>query len=228
MDDCGNSSDESEPPELETSPPAAPASSNKDTLYEGLNSVLCAYKSNNLTPNKKGLTFEPFELCTELCREEREASKKCFNREKRKFQPMIHSVLKLLSPRAYVKGNWASHSVLSTPDGAANYWRVVLNRHAKIWQEAGEKTKAARDAYLTPLKQRIRAKIKAREKQRLGLISTPLSTPHSGSKSSPISVNTSSTEGSSDEDGLDTITRDPTRPTPLAPGPDTYTSSSAA
>ena len=223
--DCGNSSDESEPPELEPSPPAASASAAKDTLYEGLNSVVCAYKSGNLTPNEKGLTYE---LCAELCREEREASKKWSAKEKKGYKPMIHSALKLIFPRAYVKGSWESHKVLSSPDGAANYWRVVLDRRAKIWEEAGQKAKATKAAYLTPLKQRIRAKIKAREKQRLGLISTPLSTPHSGTKASPISVNTSSTDGSSDEDGLDGTTRDPNQPTPLAPGPETYTSSSLA
>ena len=219
--DCGNSSDESEPPELEPTPPAAPTGADRDTLYEGLNSVLCAYKANNLTPNKKGLTYE---LCAELCHEEREASKKWSKKEKAKYQPMIHSALKLIFPSAYARGKWSSHKVLSTPDGAANYWRIVLNRRANIWKEAGEKAKATKEAYLTPLKQRIRAKIKAREKQRLGLISTPLSTPHSGTKASPISINASSSDSSSDEDGLDSTTRDPAKPTPLAPGPETYTS----
>ena len=53
---CGDSSDEREPPEPESSPDPAPKIPAKDTLYEGLNSVLRTYKAGKLHPNKTTAT----------------------------------------------------------------------------------------------------------------------------------------------------------------------------
>lgn len=179
--------------------------------------------AGKLHPNKDGLTFE---LCADLCRDEREACKRWSGKDKAKYQPMIISALRLIFPQ---NSNWDDKHFLKSPGGAASYWRTVLTRRATAWDEAAKKKKLIREAYLTTLKQRIRNKIAQRKAERLGrtssFSSTPEpTTPHSGTKDSPISVNVSSDEDSSDvEDSRPKAVDKPPVPDKLAPGPENYT-----
>ena len=217
---CGDeSSDSLEPPE-------APASldvddsQKPDLLYEGLNSVLCAYKAKKLKPNENGLTYG---LCAELCRDEREASKRWNRKDKIKYMPMIMSALKLIFPNP--KQDWSTKRFLDTPGGVASYWRTVLARRAEAWEEAHKKEKLLREAYLTPLKQRIRAKIKLQKRKRTGMSASTPNEPHSGSKESPISIKVSSSDdsNSSDSDSAPAAaSADKPKVAKMARGPETY------
>ena len=219
---CGDeSSDGAEPPEPTPESPTESAAAAPDLLYEGLNSVLCAYKAGKLKPNENGLTYS---LCAALCRDEREASKRWSRKDKAKFKPMIMSALRLIFPKTK---NWESKQFLQSPGGAASYWRTVLARRCQVWTDAAKREKLIKEAYLTPLKQRIRAKIEMR-KMRAGrsssMSSTPTTTPHSGTKDSPISVQLSSSDDSSDAEVSRPSTDVKTTPkAKMAPGPETYT-----
>ena len=131
------------------------------------------------------------------------------------------SALSLIFPK---KKDWDSKHFLQTPGGAASYWRTVLDRRANVWEEADKKEKLMRSAFLTPLKQRIREKIRMRKQQRLGQSSSSSqSEPHSGSKESPISVTLTSDESSGEESASAADSAAKPKTAKLAPGPDTYT-----
>ena len=215
---CGDeSSDSLEPPEAPASV-AEDEEQKPDLLYEGLNSVLCAYKAKKLHPNKDGLTYG---LCAELCREEREASKRWNRKEKAKYMPMIMSALKLVFPNP--KKDWSTKKFLETPGGVASYWRTVLDRRAEAWEEADKKEKLLREAFRTPLKQRIRAKIRLHKRKRSGASALSHHEPHSGSKDSPISIKVSSSDDSSDEECTPAAApAEKPKVAKMAPGPETY------
>ena len=216
---CGDESDDSlEPPEAPASV-AEEEEQKPDLLYEGLNSVLCAYKAKKLHPNKDGLTYG---LCAELCRDEREASKRWNRKEKAKYMPMIMSALKLVFPNP--KKDWSTKKFLETPGGVASYWRTVLARRAEAWEEADKKEKLLREAYLTPLKQRIKAKIRLHKRKRSGASALSQHEPHSGSKDSPISIKVSSSDdSSSDTEGMPAAApAEKPKVAKMAPGPETY------
>ena len=140
--------------------------------------------------------------------------------------PKIHSALKLIFPNSYKEdsqlGNqrvplhprWSSQLLENNTCSESGH----LGRTCRENQ-----TKAAKETYITPLKQRIRAKIEERRNARLGQISTTLSSPHSGSKASPISVNSSSDDSSADEGSSDKTSSAAVSPSRMAPGPETYT-----
>lgn len=217
-------SSDQEPPPLPATKESAPKVLTSTPPYEGLNSVVCAYKAGTLKFSESGLTRG---LAAKLCNEEIEASRKWSRKDQVKFRPMIVSALRLLYPRK--QESWFNSAFLSSPSGAAEYWRRVLALRSAAWSAAFQKQQEAKNAYLTPLKQRIRAAIEARERARLGNLSGATVTPPSGSKNSPIPL--SSNSSSSSEDNGEMLTTEPsssrsiTKAERLAPGPETYTPS---
>ena len=84
--------------------------------YEGLNSILCAYKMGAIEPGVGSMTHK---VCAEVCSDEATAVS-AWSREKvLRFHPMILSALKVVYPNKKVE--WFSKPFLQSASSAAKY-----------------------------------------------------------------------------------------------------------
>ena len=91
--------------------------SNSNKLYEGLNSILCAYKSGKVTPSTDGnITFK---MVAELCEEDAINASKWSKHSIVQRHPMVLSALRLVYPNK--KDSWFQKPFLKSAKGAHKY-----------------------------------------------------------------------------------------------------------
>ena len=150
-----------EPPPLRSEQPSA--GPGKVRLFEQLNSVLCAYKDKTIRPGSQEL---PFDICTELCKEEAQTVAAWNPSTCKRFHEAVVSALRLVYP--HKRDSWFESPFLLSPTGAAKYWSRVLSRRADIWRTAATKAKAL---HRESLQQKIRRKIDERRQSRIKSLS---------------------------------------------------------
>jgi hypothetical protein len=134
--------------------------------FEGLHSVLCAYKDGKLKPGSVNL---PFDICAELCRDEAELTKAWPPEEKARLLPCVVSALRLVYPNKRVE--WFDKPFLSDANAATAYWCRVLLRRAEIWDAAAARLESQRASLRrVSLQCRIKEKIAQRKAERLSSI----------------------------------------------------------
>ena len=154
-------SDDEVPPPLPDKPTIV--ATTKARPFEQLNSVLCAYKDKKIVPGSEEL---PFDICTELCKEEADAVEAWDQSTRKRYHRAVISALRLVYPNK--KTSWFQSHFLTSPSGAAKYWVRVLRRRADIWKTAAS---AAKALHRESLQLRIRRKINERRQTRIKSLS---------------------------------------------------------
>ena len=188
----------------------------KDKAYKGLDSILCAYKDNEINPKDKASELT-FEICAKTCVSEIAQTMRWSDAEINDRHHMIISALKMVYKDK--KAEWFEQSFLKSPIGAHKYWIKVLKRRCVLWRAAHTRNNPENRRVKEPalsLKQRLREAIKLKKRERMGK-----SAKASRSSKPAVVVISDSSNSSEGEDEAAAAKAEPES----APAPESYSSS---
>ena len=211
-----SSDDEVPVPDLS---PEEPEKKTDEKLYNGLQSIICGYKSGAFNPKDPDSPVT-FKLCAELAQEEIGIAKEWLKSRKalEKFHPMVLSALRLVYPNK--KDEWFQRPFLKSKKGAITYWIKVLERRVEIWShKANKESEHKAKSQIASLTERIRDKIDKRKAQ---AVSKTESTPNKRKASNATIVISSDSD---EEQTAAPSKSSSSKSTKTAPPPESYTKS---
>ena len=208
---AGEGTDDDVPTPDEASSEPTPTKENRE--YQKLNSVLCAYKTKQITPSHDGNVT--FEIVAEMCLEDAKIAAEWKGDKLVRMHPVILSALRVVYKDK--QESWYEKPFLKSPRGTRDYWIRVLKRRAQIWNAEANKHK--RRESMQTVTERLRKKIAQRTKRKVKTLTRDKLSP--GHASTPILLDSSSSDSDSDSHEASPV---PTgkKEVKLAPGPDSY------